>query len=166
MCVLVDANLASLVFSRPALADFEPLLDWLLNPDRDGRLVLGGLLARELGRVEAARRVVAELLRSGRARRIEDARVSEAAGELKDGGLCRSNDHHVIALALVSGARVLCTRDRTLQEDFRNADLVTKPRGNIYQRREHGHLLRHSRSCGFLRVGKPRMKRKSEPKGR
>lgn len=150
MCVIVDANLAASVFANPRLADFAPLLDWLFDPDKDGRLIYGGHLETELERVGDARRAVKSLWQSGRAHQIKDSRVSTVIAQLSAGRLCRSNDHHVVALALVSGARVLCTRDRALHEDFTNKDIVKQPRGKIYQGRDHAHLLVHSSSCGLL----------------
>ena len=47
-------------------------------------------------------------------------------------GVCKSNDLHVLALALVSGARLLYTNDTALIDDFGNREIVTRPRGKIY----------------------------------
>ncbi|HEX6902358.1 MAG TPA: hypothetical protein VF789_21750 [Thermoanaerobaculia bacterium] len=148
MCVIVDANLASQVFGSPAGADFTPLIDWL--QESDGELVVGGYLATELGRMAEPRRFLIALLRAGKARQLPEAAVLAEEQRVDETGLCRSNDRHVIALARVSGARTLCTLDRDLQRDFGNAQLVSNPRGKIYQRQEHAHLLKHTRSCGKL----------------
>ena len=146
MCLIVDANLASRVFGHPPEEDFLPVLDWL---GRDGCLVVGGHLATELGRLENVRRFVLALLRAGRARQLPDREVEQEEAGLRE--LCQPNDGHVVALARVSGARTLCTHDRALQGDFRNPHLISRPRGFIYQRREHAHLLKHSGSCGRLK---------------
>jgi hypothetical protein len=148
VCLIVDANRAAAVFASPPQPDFLPIFDWL--EQRDGCLVYGGRLATELTRVEKARRYLRTLLQAGRARFFTDEaiRVEEAA--VANTGLCQSNDLHVVALARVSGARILCTHDRDLQRDFRNHQLISNPRGSIYQRREHARLLRHSSSCGRL----------------
>lgn len=61
---------------------------------------------------------------------------------------CRSNDLHVLALARVSGARTLCTADGDLRRDFKDSRLVARPKGSIYSRASHAHLLKHSTSCG------------------
>ncbi len=45
---------------------------------------------------------------------------------------CRSNDTHVIALAQISGARLLYSNDMALHKDFRNKSLIDKPRGKVY----------------------------------
>lgn len=145
MCLIVDANLAAVVFTSPPHPDFEPVLDWLEK--REGCVVFGGRLAAELERLERPRRYLRELLRAGRALRLPDDPVGTEEAVVAGIGLCRSNDPHVLALARVSGARTLCTHDRDLQRDFRDHRLVSNPRGSVYQRREHARLLRHSRSC-------------------
>ena len=48
--------------------------------------------------------------------------------ELVDGRVCCSNDSHIVALAIVSGARVVVSRDQALAEDFTNPKLL-KPKG-------------------------------------
>lgn len=150
MCLIVDANLAGLVFGSPPHPDFVPVLDWLQQ--RDGCLVVGGHLADELGRLEKARRFVLQLLRAGIALQVPTAEVAREEAEVAATGFCESNDSHVVALARVSGARTLCTHDRALQRDFRNAQLIAKPRGSVYQRPAHGKLLRHTpSSCGLGR---------------
>jgi hypothetical protein len=151
MCLIVDANLAGLVFASPAEADFVPILDWLL--EKDGRLVFGGHLGTELDRVERARRFLRALLQAGRAIRIPDEAVQEEEAVVRNTGHCQSNDSHVVALARVSGARTLCTHDRDLQQDFSNPKLVSNPRGKIYQRREHHRLLRHTPGCRWRTRG-------------
>jgi hypothetical protein len=147
MCLIVDANLAGLVFGSPPHPDFVPVLDWL--QERDGCLVVGGHLATELERMERARKFVLELRRAGIARQVPADDVTQQDAEVVATGLCESNDTHVVALAMASGARTLCTHDKALQRDFRNPTLVASPRGSVYQRPEHGRLLRHTpTSCG------------------
>lgn len=150
MCLIVDANLAGLVFGSPPHPDFVPVLDWLQQ--RNGCLVVGGHLAAELSRMEKARRFVVQLQRAGIVRQVPAEDVAREQTEVAGTGLCESNDSHVIALARVSGARTLCTHDKALQRDFRNHHLVAKPRGSVYQRPTHAKLLRHTpTSCGMGR---------------
>jgi predicted nucleic acid-binding protein len=148
VCLIVDTNLAAVVFAAPPDEDFAPILDWLQK--RDGCLVLGGHLSAELLRVEAARRWLIQLKRAGRSREIPREQVEQEEATVLATGLCCSNDSHVIALARVSGARTLCTRDKALHRDFKHPGLLSGPRGSIYQNRHHERLLRHSRSCGRL----------------
>jgi hypothetical protein len=52
----------------------------------------------------------------------------------------RSNDPHVLKLAIASGARVLATSYRALMADFKNPKIIKKARGRIYSG--------HTSSCG------------------
>jgi predicted nucleic acid-binding protein len=64
----------------------------------------------------------------------------------------KSDDAHVLALARASGARVLCTHDEDLQADFKNLEIVPRPKGKIYKNQDHARLLGHNQIC----VGRPR----------
>jgi len=143
--VIVDTNLASLVFGSPPDSDFVPVVEWLTR--KDGCLVYGGRLVDELWRIESARRFVRTLQQAGRANLIDRAEVEVEEINVKRANLCQSNDLHVIALALVSGARTLCSRDAALHKDFKNPKLISKPRGSVYQNAGHQRLLRHTSSC-------------------
>lgn len=150
MCVIIDASVASLVFGQSPSPDFRPVIDWLVSPDRDGRLAYGGRLKRELFTVRGARRFILRLRGAGRATLFPDAAVDAKEKELKRGGLCLSNDQHIIALAIVSGARTLCSNNdkkRHLFADFKNKALIDHPRGGIYRGPSHWRLLRHTSSC-------------------
>jgi hypothetical protein len=148
MCIIVDANLAALIFSEPPTEDFQPIIEWLTLPNKNGKLVIGGHLAVELSRVNAASRFVKSLQQAGRARFIPTNAIEDETNRMK--AICVSDDPHIIALARVSGARVLCSSDTTLHRDFTNQELISDPRGHIYQNAEHEHLLRlygHTSAC-------------------
>ena len=51
-----------------------------------------------------------------------------------------SDDEHVLALALVSGARLLYTNDAALISDFKNRTIVATPRGKIYTTAENDNV--------------------------
>lgn len=141
MCVIVDVNLAFRIFTSVPEADFRPVFDWLHALDKNGCVVFGGTLLKELSSREASRCYLLALLRAGRAHRIPDALVQSEAQQVTDSGLCKSDDPHVVALARVSGTRTLCSHDRALHQDFRNVKLISKPRGRVYQNAMHTHLL-------------------------
>jgi hypothetical protein len=148
MCLIVDANLASLVFGEPLHDDFRPIIDWLTSPNKNGKLVVGGHLAVELNRLGRARRFIRSLQQAGRARFIPEDVTKQETNRVSS--MCESNDPHIIALAKISGARLLCSRDTTLHRDFTNPELISDPRGHIYQTSEHEHLLRkygHTSAC-------------------
>jgi hypothetical protein len=149
MCVIIDANLAAAVFAQSPDEDFRPVLDWLF--DKDGRLVSGGKLTQELYKIKAARRSLRTLNQAGRAILVPDREVSKEEEWGVATGLCKSDDPHIIALARTSGARTLCSWDGDLHQDFKNRKLISNPRGTVYQKAEHTHLLRHTSSCRSYR---------------
>jgi hypothetical protein len=135
VCIIVDANLASLVFAAPTRPDFEPIIRWI--DEGDGKLVVGGRNGHELNKVSAAARRIREW----------DALVDSETNRVKSLGICVSDDQHVIALARVASVRLVCSGDGDLHTDVKNKDLLDKPRGQVYQNASHSSLLRHTSGC-------------------
>ena len=111
-------------------------------------MVYGGLLRTELERIGEARKQLKNWERSGRAAALNDETVRVRVEELAAAGLCISDDPHVVAVAQLSGARVLLTGDNKLAIDFQNAALIKAPRGQIYRTEADARHLRHTRACG------------------
>ena len=90
--------------------------------------------------------ILVEFDRAGKAKVCSASRVD--AEEVRVRPLCVSDDPHVIALARVSGARLLCTDDVGLMTDFKDKKLIDKPRGSVYRGPSHNGLLRtHCLPC-------------------
>jgi hypothetical protein len=147
MCLIIDANLTHQILTQPPDDDFKPVLDWLTLPSQNGQLVTGGKAADELLKMGAPRRFIRALAQAGRLRLIPKASVYAEQAIVLATDLCKSDDPHIIALARVSGARVLCSYDKALHADFKNPNLVSKPRGKIYQNATPRHLLQHTAAC-------------------
>ena len=130
MCAIVDANVAYEVFGSERPPAGRRFFDWLSSPR--GQLVIGGQLREELARDRRFFQWLRSALRNGRARSVIDEAVDDHATGLLRRGVCKSNNPHVLALALVSGARLLYTNDAALIEDFGNPEIVARPRGKIY----------------------------------
>jgi hypothetical protein len=150
MCVIIDANMAGTIFAVPPPPDAKPVLRWLLKGD--GILVHGGKLTGELNQMEGARKTLIELKKLGKAIDVAaeapgDFATAEKLCEKK----CKSNDSHIVALARISGARTLITNDQCLMDDFRNTDLIPRPKGKVYQRAAHDKLLAHTDHCRGLK---------------
>ena len=131
MCAIMDSNVLHESFGdgtrqTPAGLAF---VDWL---NREGRLVVGGALKRELLRTQAFAEWRETARVFGQVIELTDADVDARERELKARNACESNDAHVIAVAQLGGARLLFTNDRALQRDFKNRDLVRNPRGKVY----------------------------------
>ncbi len=89
---------------------------------------------------------------------VDDATVDEEARELESGNALRSDDAHIIALARVSGARLLYSNDHSLQQDFTDHRLVSNPRGKVFSTRQtsaltsaHRNLLANKNLCRMQR---------------
>ncbi len=149
MCVIIDVNVAGLVFRESPDPNFLPVFHWLHDANKDGRIVYGGQLARELIGNENVRRFLLALQRAGRASSFPEHVIQNESVKVVEFGICRSNDIHIIALARVSGARTLCSSDQDLHADFKNRQLISEPRGHVYQRntKTHRKFLRHTSSC-------------------
>lgn len=137
MCAIVDANIRDQVFGDAQSEAGKFFLDWLLKPN-GGTLALGGRLRSELsdcGRNQSFLRAYNQLRFNGRVRDVADGIVDAETETLAASQICRSNDAHVLALARVSGARLLYTNDQALQQDFGDPQIVTNPRGRVYTTR-------------------------------
>ena len=135
MCSIIDANVVHEVFgpSRPNAG--EKFFEWLNT--ENGRLAVGGKLYEELtGSSELFRRWGKEALLSGRMKVTKKSQVNRRVQELAKQGKVGSDDIHIIALAQISGARLLYSNDKTLHKDFKKKKLLDNPRGKIYSTAE------------------------------
>jgi len=151
MCLIIDACVRDHVFSKAPKPCAVPILDWIER--RDGMMVYGGKkLCNELFQSADAKRRILAWKRAGRAVQITDRIVEPEISSVISLGGSKSNDHHIIALARLSGARVLFSTDQNLHADFKNLDLVSHPGGRIYQHEDHAHVLEHNSSCKIARA--------------
>ena len=145
MCAIVDANVSHEVFGgseRPEAGKF--FAAWLA---KGNKLVVGGKLLEELSERSEFVKWLRAAQRTGRAVRIDDDAVEREAARIAPERDWESNDLHVIALARLSGTRLLFTNDQALQNDFgkiRGRNYSTKERKDI--RDSHKRLLR-SNTC-------------------
>ena len=152
MCAIVDANVAGKVFASKRGEAGKKFFEWI-NSGR-GRLVVGGQLLDELNKTpfrDWARQAVF----AGLIRRLSEDKIKESEEILLDQGQCNSNDAHVIALAQLSGARLLYTDDGNLHKDFKNKALINDPPGRVYSTKtsenftgSHKRLLNRQDLCG------------------
>ena len=118
MCAIVDANVRDQVFGDAQSPAGKHFLDWL-TPERGGRLIVGGRLLQELSGLQKFQRWLRVSIKLSVAKIVPDDRVNSATTDLENRGVCKSNDAHVVALAMIGGARLLFTNDRFLQGDFK-----------------------------------------------
>ena len=152
MCAIIDNDVSHQVFGTNPTGPGLFFRDWL-GRSNGGIIVAGGRLFRELVQNPNFRSFFEARQQAGRAIRVPDSVVDAAEDELQSVDT-RTNDKHVLALARVSGARLLFTNDRALQADFRNSRIVPGTRGRIYTtvqhtdvRQTHRDLLRRTDLC-------------------
>jgi len=151
MCAILDNSVRDMLFiSQPtdAAKNFRQWVD-------SGKLILvvGGYLKKELtDRKPSVREWLSEGERTGRVRFVDDEEVNAVEEILETEKSCESNDEHVIALAQVSGARLLYADDGKLEKDFSDKRLIDKPRGVLYPKEKikgghHKWLHEHRDIC-------------------
>ena len=87
--------------------------------------------------------------------RVEDkGKVETKTETLIAAGGYGSDDPHVLALAQMSGARLLYSNDKELRNDFKNRKLIHSPNGKVYStlitknfKRSHRELLARTVCC-------------------
>lgn len=131
MCAIVDANVTHLVFGPRQSDAGKQILQWIQQ--KPNRLWSGGLLYREMqdNSVEFRRWAVQAQL-AQRIRILPEDEIQRKAARIEqDFDLC-SKDSHVLAIALLSGARLLFSDDQNLQKDFRDRTVISQPRGKLF----------------------------------
>lgn len=139
MCLIVDANVVHQLFPA-ASRDFEPIREALVSGR--AKLVYGGELTREYAKTPLCRSFLRRLDQQGAARQFPDSLVDSETQKLRKRAEHRSDDPHVLALAIVSKARLLCSEDEDLGCDFTSPSILPLPRGSVYKRAAHRHLIR------------------------
>jgi predicted nucleic acid-binding protein len=141
MSIIVDANCLSITFSPSSSEDFKPIIVALINGRH--RLTIGGTkLKNEYKKLTSISGMLKNLDQAGRIVQIVDSEVNDEESVLLRDFDLKSDDPHILALARISGARILCSHDKDLGVDFQNLTIIPKPRGQIYKRSDHSHLLR------------------------
>ena len=129
MCAIIDANVLGEVFGpKPTLAGKE-FLDWIIKGN--GRLICGGELQKELmGSSEGFREWAKVALNTGKMKNMNEGELKRRTEQIRRESI-RSDDPHILALAQVSGARLLYSNDTDLRADFQDKKLIV-PVGSLY----------------------------------
>jgi hypothetical protein len=145
MCIIVDTNVAARVLINATDTDFALLHKELFGSRRRVILHYGGSkFLREMKHNANVWKLLLILDQAGRAQSARDDVVDAEQAVVEELGHCTSDDPHILALARVTGARLLATMDGDLTTDFKNPSIVNKPRGKVYTRTAHENLVRTS----------------------
>ena len=131
MCAIIDANVTFEVFGKKQTEAGMEFRNWL---DGDqGSLVIGGRNLKELSHNGNFSRWFLEARRmEGRVHQIKESEISKYENTLVQCGDLKSDDEHIIALALATNARLLYSNDKNLIKDFCNRLIIDNPRGKVY----------------------------------
>ncbi|MYI92934.1 hypothetical protein F4083_01205 [Candidatus Poribacteria bacterium] len=136
MCAILDANTFSR-FKDPTDNDMKPVWKWL--EDKNGKIAYAITEKFEAEWEKGGMNHMRDqLMRSGQLKFVSEG-VENLTNELID--RIKSDDPHIIALALIAGIKVLISYrqgDSDLFADFKSSDLVN---GKVYTRKTHAHLL-------------------------
>lgn len=138
MCLIIDTNVLHKVFPS-ADADHQPIRRALAK--RKATLVYGGELRREYLRSGKFTASLRRLDQSGAAKIFPDNEIDAKTQAIEQTGGYQSDDPHILALAIVTGARLLCSDDEALSADFKDKRLIDGPRGSVYRQARHVHLI-------------------------
>ena len=133
MCVIIDTNAAHEMFGDTPTPAGQRFLQWLEKGKC--KLAVGGQLRKELRQVGPNFLLWAqEATLKGKLVNINDNSINEKTKIVANDNKIKlkSNDPHIIALAQVSGARLLFSNDEDLQNDFGNHTIIKRPRGKVY----------------------------------
>ncbi len=130
MCIvaIVDADSLSILTTRQGFSD-KHFLGWIRR--RHGVLAFSssGRYYEEIRKNRAVMEILKRYQETGRLR-VESLESLKQAETQLAGKSYRSNDVHILSLALVSEARVLCSQDENLRSDFKNAQVLPQSRQN------------------------------------
>ena len=141
MCLILDASLFH-QFNNRKNADMKLIRKW--HKDKKNKFVYSKTtnLMRELNNCSEMVKYFNDLSLSGKIIYINKNKVQKKEDALRNekdpSKKLKSNDAHIIALALVSKVKLLVTADQSLHKDFKS----NIKKGKIYQYKEQYRLLK------------------------
>ena len=128
MCVvaIVDKDSLSLLVTKDGPGD-KLLLSWI--EDQHGVLAISDtkFYPNEVINSRAILELFGRYEQGGNLKKIQGKEILDAEKQIpKRSQGRRSNDSYILALALASGARVLCSNDKKLHSDFKNEEILPK----------------------------------------
>ncbi|MCY4401813.1 MAG: hypothetical protein OXD54_04480 [Candidatus Poribacteria bacterium] len=137
MCAILDTN-SFHKFKDSTDEDMEEVWRWLER--RNGKIVYSNIPKFEEEWFKGGMHPLRDqLLRSGHLKLVSKG-VQEKSDELI--GNIKSDDNHIIALAIIAGVKILITNrkgDKDLITDFKSSEFVN---GKVYTTKKHAHLLK------------------------
>jgi hypothetical protein len=129
--IVIDANVTHKFVQKDQ--DYLKVLE-LINEGRVKICYGGSKQIAEYKAVNAFFTLFIEWSRAGIASKFENSIIDSLASTLRQSGLCKSDDHHIISLLIISRAALICTEDIELRKDIKNKKIISTNRPRIYSR--------------------------------
>ena len=132
MCAIIDTSVLGDIVGKTRTEAGTAFLNGII--DGRGKIFYGGTRQLvEYSKVTGFPDLVQELERQGLAQELSKGEVDDLSARLvKDHVLrAKAKDSHILAIALLSGARLLYANDKNLHEDFKNTSIIY-PKGKVY----------------------------------
>jgi len=124
MCVIaiVDADSFPVLATRQEPGD-NLFLSWIRS--RHGMLAVSGAgqYFKEIRKNRAVMDLIRRYDQGGQLRKISADQLTASNHQIARKKI-RSNDSHILSLALASGARILCSNDDRLRTDFKDKEIL------------------------------------------
>jgi hypothetical protein len=144
MCIIVDKNTFSGVFDPESTdSQFKPVHNWIFHGN--GKIVYGGKKYREeLSQAVKYLKIVTELSRKRKTNEISDSEVDSMQEKIEE--LIPHSDFddpHLIAIVIVSGCRLICSKDSRCHKFVKTKQIYPKNFGvpKFYGGLKQRHLL-------------------------
>lgn len=141
MCLILDTNLFGDFFD-PRKLDMAPVRNWIEN--KNGKIAYSatGTIKKEWEKLGPEKQKLIDIYRrAGKFKLVDEQAVMAEEKFLKQTGGLKSDDSHIVALALASKVNLLASEDQKLHDDFKRH----VRNGKIYKDRSHKHLLTQDR---------------------
>lgn len=129
MCAIVDTSVANEAFAVDANEAAQKFLEYVSQGKL--KLTVGGSRLNDEFSTCGSQFLqwLSRALKFGFAVRVDDSAVDRTEEEIKNSGSCESDDEHVVALAKITGSKLVFTNDRDLQNDCKS---LLVPPAKIY----------------------------------
>lgn len=142
MCIVIDANVLSLVFCPEPNDDYRPIKEWIM--EGPAMIVVGGTKYElELRRVSQALKLVSELNKIGKVLVVNKNDVDRLERGIEKIVPSTCDDPHLIALIGVSRCPLVCSKDKRADEFLSDHSLYPWKsfRPKIYRGKQHASEL-------------------------
>ena len=134
MCLILDTNKYG-DFLNPDNANMEPVRKWL---DGRGKIAYSPTkkFENELNSLKSTIRSRFDIYKkAGKIKLVDESAVQDMQNNLPK---LKSDDPHIIALAIVAKVKLLVSGDKDLHDDFKDHPSI---KGKVYQNQKHKKLL-------------------------